>query len=74
VSSVNQPGRWTDCTTGKRRYGSERHARGALTWVNANADDVRPYKPTDVYRCSRCRGWHLTSRSRKPWKSSKSHR
>ena len=46
------------CT--KRRYRDEAAAELALARI-AEAGDAREKTPQRVYRCPRCRGWHLTS-------------
>ncbi|WP_181428807.1 hypothetical protein [Modestobacter versicolor] len=47
------------CT--KRRYRDEAVAQLALARIQT-VGEAREKTPQRVYRCPRCRGWHLTSR------------
>jgi len=50
------------CTTGKRRFGSQGLAQQVLQgWAELSCT-----KPTAVYACKHCCGWHLTSKEQHP--------
>ena len=51
----------TECPTGKHRYTNEQEARNALRFLRRKG----VLELTNVYLCSRCDGWHLTSKRQK---------
>lgn len=50
------------CPTGKHRYRSETTATHALHRIWSNQRPGRRLE-TRVYACTRCDGWHLTSKA-----------
>lgn len=51
-------------TCAKRRFRDEISAKLALADIQRRGkDSQRPKDERRAYRCPRCRGWHLTSRS-----------
>lgn len=50
--------------TGKRRYRDEIAAMLALGRIGDRGQD-RGDRPVTQYRCPYCRGWHLTSQTRR---------
>lgn len=50
------------CTTGKQRY----RDRVAALLVLSGIDNINPKRREQrVYRCQLCRGWHLTSQTKR---------
>lgn len=45
------------CPTGKRCHALRKHARAAERWHERHGDDVT------VYRCRKCRKWHVGHRT-----------
>lgn len=56
------------CATGKARFPHEHAARARLGALADTPDRGRGYRPVGVYRCGRCGGWHLTSKTQKVWR------
>lgn len=56
------------CSSGKARFPDEDAARARLAALADTPDRGRGYRPIGVYRCGRCRGWHLTSKAQKFWR------
>jgi hypothetical protein len=56
-----------DCQSGKSWYPSESSARKALAGIRKRSRRKGSVgrKPSRVYRCHLCNGWHLTSVERK---------
>lgn len=48
----------------KTRYHSRALAEWALQLIRTRSDRRSEKKPTRVYLCPRCKGWHLTSEPR----------
>lgn len=47
----------------KRRYRDKIAAKLALASIQADDSSARPKTERRAYRCPRCRGWHLTSKT-----------
>ena len=60
------------CT--KRRFSSRSGAEKRLEEIWDNPDPACMYLPTRAIYCSKCQGWHLTSKSGKVWRSGKTPR
>lgn len=49
--------------TGKRRWASQQGAATALTLIRARDNGRRAAVPQRVYACSKCGGFHLSSKA-----------
>lgn len=59
------------CRTGKERYRDRVAALLALAWLD-NTDPKR--RECRAYRCDLCRGWHLTSQTKRSKTAGRSSR
>lgn len=51
------------CSTKKAQYRDQGRALAAMRTINDN-NPGQLKLPIDVYKCSKCKQWHLTSRPR----------
>lgn len=52
-----------ECSTGKFRWSDHERAARALARIQAEPEPGRLYVPTRTFRCPKCEGYHLTSKS-----------
>lgn len=53
------------CESGKWRYRTEIDAKLALADIQHRDSSTRLHMEQRAYRCTECRGWHLTHRKAK---------
>jgi hypothetical protein len=46
-------------------YKTKKDAETALNFYKKNPKEK--HRPQRVYKCEKCKGWHLTKFKRKPW-------